>query len=210
MRPAETSYPKIADFMSNKRFKQLQKYVHVVDNTTKYKPGHKNDRLFKIRPVIEAVRENSMAIEAEPVHSIDEQIIPAKTKRSGIRQYNPKKPKKWGFKMFVRAGQSGMMYYVFLYAGKDSANKTDCSAANLVLWLSEGIPQHQNFKLCFDNWSCTLPLCLELKSLGILTTATVRANRIAGCPLKCEKDLKKEGRGSRSYRSDANSGIVLV
>ena len=141
---AETRYPKIADVMSNKRFKQLRKYVHIVDNTTKYKPGHKNDRLFKIRPVIEAVRENSMAIEAEPVHSIDEQIIPAKTKRSGIRQYNPKKPKKWGFKMFVRAGQSGMMYYFFLYAGKDSANKTDCSAANVVLRLSEGIPLHQN------------------------------------------------------------------
>ena len=112
--------------------------------------------------------------------------------------------------MFVRAGQDGMMYDFFVYVGKDSANKTDCSAANVVLWLSEEIPQYQNFKLCFDNWSCTLPLCLELKSLGILTTATVRANRIAGCPLKCEKDLKKEGRGSSSYISDANSGIVLV
>ena len=51
---------------------------------------------------------------------------------------------------------------------------------------------------------------LELKSLGIFTTATIRANRIAGCPLKYEEDLKKEGRGSSSYRSDANSGIVLV
>ena len=163
----ETRYTKIADVMSNKRFKQLPKYVHVVDNTTK-------------------------------------------DKRGGIRQYNPKKPKKWEFKMFVRAGQSGMMYYFFLYAGNDSANKTDFSAANVVLRLSEEIPQHQNFKLCFDNFFCNLPLCLELKSLGILTTATIRANRIAGCPLKCEKDLKKEGRGSTSYRFDANSGIVLV
>ena len=55
---------------------------YVVDNTAKYKPGNKNDKLFKIGPVIEAVRENSIAIEAEPVHSICEQIIPAKTKRS--------------------------------------------------------------------------------------------------------------------------------
>ena len=112
--------------------------------------------------------------------------------------------------MFVCAGQSGMMYYFFLYAGKDSANKTDCYAANIVLRLSEGIPQHQNVKLCFDKWFCTLPFCLELKLLGILTTATIRDNRIAGCPLKCEKDLKKEGRGSSSYRPDANSGTVLV
>ena len=50
---------------------------------------------------------------------------------SGIRQYNPKKPKKWGVIMIVRAGQSRMMYDFFLYAGKDgkdSANKTDCHA----------------------------------------------------------------------------------
>ena len=57
---------------------------------------------------------------------------------------------------------------------------------------------------------CTLPLCLELKSLGVLTTVTMKANRNAGCPLKCEIDLKKEGRGSICYKSDANSGIVLV
>ena len=81
---AETHYPKIADIMSKKRFKELQKYVHIVDNTTKDKPGYKNEKLFKIRPVIEAVRENSMATEPEPVSSIDEQITPVKTKRSGI------------------------------------------------------------------------------------------------------------------------------
>ena len=93
--------------MSNKRFKQ-QKINQEI----------KNDKLCKIRPVIEAVRENSMAIEPEPVHSIDEQIIPAKTNPSGIRQYNPKKPSKWGFKMFVRAGRSGMMYDFFCMQGK--------------------------------------------------------------------------------------------
>ena len=88
---AETPYPKIANVMSTKRFKQLQKYVHAVDSTTKDEPGNKNDKFFKIRPVTEAVRKNSMAIEPEPVHSIDEQI---KTKLSGIRQYNPNKLKK--------------------------------------------------------------------------------------------------------------------
>ena len=52
---------------------------------------NKNDKFFKIRPVTDAVRKNSMAIKPEPAHSIDEQI---KTKLSGIRQYNPNKPKK--------------------------------------------------------------------------------------------------------------------
>ena len=67
-------------------------------------------------------------------------MIPAKTKQSRICQYNPKEPKKWGFKLFVSAGQSRMIFDFFLYAGKDFANKTDCSAANVVLQLFEGIP----------------------------------------------------------------------
>ena len=90
---AETRYSKIAAVMSKTRFKQLRKYVHLVDYTAKDKPGNKNDKLFKISPVIEAVRENSIAIEPEQAHSIDEEIIPARTERSGICQYNLKKPK---------------------------------------------------------------------------------------------------------------------
>ena len=49
-----------------------------------------------------------MAIELEPAHSVDKQIISTRTKRIRIRQYNPKRPKKWGLKMFVPVGQSGM------------------------------------------------------------------------------------------------------
>ena len=59
---------------------------------------------------------NCQKIEPEPIHSIDKQIMPAKTKPSRIRQYNPQKPKKSGFKMFVRAGHSGIMYdFFFVY-----------------------------------------------------------------------------------------------
>ena len=44
-------------------------------------------------PVLDHVRQNYLQIEPEQDNSIDEQIIPAKTKYSGIRQYNPKKIK---------------------------------------------------------------------------------------------------------------------
>ena len=40
--------------------------------------------------------------------------------------------------------------------------------------------------------------------------ATVRKNRIAGCPLKNEQVLKKMGRGSFDYRTDSNSELHLV
>ena len=38
--------------MSLKRFQQLSRYVHVVDNNEKIKDENKNDKLFKIGPVL--------------------------------------------------------------------------------------------------------------------------------------------------------------
>ena len=59
-------------------------------------------------------------IEPEHIHFVDEQIVPAETKRSGgVRQYNPKKPHKQGFKNLVRAGQLGITYNFFIYGDKN-------------------------------------------------------------------------------------------
>lgn len=49
-----------------------------------------------------------------------------------------------------------------------------------------------------------------MKSFPILTTSTIRANRIAICPLKAEKYVKNEGRRSSSFKTDANFGIMLL
>ena len=100
----ETRYEPIASTLLLKRYKKLHEFLHVVDNTEKDKPENKGDKCFKVKPLLEAVRTNCNKIEPEVNHSIDEQIIPAKTKKSGgVRQYNPKKPHKWGFKNLVRA-----------------------------------------------------------------------------------------------------------
>ena len=49
---AKTRYQKIADVMSNKLCKKLCKYIHLVHNTTKENLENKNDKLFKIRPIL--------------------------------------------------------------------------------------------------------------------------------------------------------------
>ena len=182
-----------------------------MDNNEREKEENKGDKCFKIKPLLQAVRKNCMKIEPEISQSIDEQIIPAKTIRSGgVRQYNPKKPHKWGFKNLVRAGKSGIIYDFFLYGGKHSTGGESCSAEAIVLKLSEGIPKHQNHLLFFDNWFFTMNLMLLLKSEGIFTTVTFRANRLNGCPLSADKDLKKEGRGAFVYRTDVNSGLHVM
>ena len=46
--------------------------------------------------------------------------------------------------------------------------------------------------------------------MGILSTATLRSNRVAGCPLMSDKDLKATRRGSFDYRIDLNSPLRIV
>ena len=52
-------------------------------------------------------------------------------------------------------------------------------------------------------------MLLKLQSKGILATATFRMNRLAGCPLMSDRDLKK-GRGSFDYQTDMNSTLRVV
>lgn len=66
-------------------FQQLLQYCNInID---------KNDKLVKTKPIIEAVRDEFEKVEPEGFLSINEQIIPSKTKFSSVWQYNTKKPK---------------------------------------------------------------------------------------------------------------------
>ena len=79
----------------------------------------------------------------------------------------------------VRAGQSGIVYN-FL-----------CMAENIVMdHLLDEIPKNQNYRVFFDNWFSTLPLLIKLHSMGILSAATLRSNRVVGCPLMSDKGLE--------------------
>ena len=55
-------------------------------------PKNVNEKLFKVRPLLDLVRTNRIKVEPEQCHFIGEQIILAKTKKSsGVKQYNPQK-----------------------------------------------------------------------------------------------------------------------
>ena len=206
---AETRYPCIADVMPINRYKKLRQFLHVSDNTLAENDVNKGNRLYKIQPVLDHVRNNCLKVDPEVENSIDEQIIPAKTRYSGIRQYNPRKPVKWGFKNFVPAGKSGMMYHFFMYTGASTSSEK-CTGEYVVLRLCETLPNHQNYKLFFDNWFSTLLLLIKLKEKRFLATATIRADRLKGCPLPKDKELVKQGRGSTAFKCDANSGLTIL
>ena len=119
----EPRYHPIADVMPINRYKKLKQYLYFSDNSKIDHAENKKSKLYEIHPVIDHVRNNCRTIKPEIKNSIDEQIIPAKTKYSDISQYNPKKPVKWGFKNFVRSGSSGIMYDFFIYCGKTKSGE---------------------------------------------------------------------------------------
>ena len=202
-----TAYSSIINSMSMNKFDTIKRYLHFNNNS-----NENNDKLHKIRPIIDSIRKNCNKIAPEEHQAVDEQIIPTKA-RSSLKQYLPKKPHKWGYKVISRAGQSGIIYDFEIYSGQNSSIVPQHGlgvASSYVMRLSEGIPTGKNYKSFYDNWFSSIPLAKKLSERGILSLATIRANRLKGCIMKEEMSLKKEGRGSYDYRVDITNKIIAI
>ena len=200
--------------MSRNRFKELKKNLHFVNNeTVPQRDDPAKDKLFKICPLFEMLRQNCLKVPPEENNSVDEQIIPFKG-RSSLRRYLPKKPEKWGFKVFSRNGSSGICYDFELDGAPNPdhvpVEKLGYHGADVVMRLCHHLPKDQNYKLFFDNFFNYLELLVKLKEKKIWAIGTLRADRMHGCKLKSEKELKKEGRGSLDGAVDFNSGVTVV
>ena len=196
--------------MFRNRFQQLFQYLHFLDNNN----IDKNDKLDKITPS-EAVRNEFVKVEPDEFHSIDEQIIPWKTKFSSIHQYNPKKLKNGDLIILSVLGPL-VLCTTYIYQGKNNNESVNSDYGNLqqysqvVARLTKELPDGINHELFFDNWFSTLDLMLYLKSQNILTVGAVRLNCLGGCSMDDSKSLQKSDRVSMGCRTDNNSGIIIV
>lgn len=191
--------------MSNNNFEKIRKYLHFNNNDNmipRNSPGH--DRLFKIRPLIDALNKKFSSIPLEENLAIDEQLCSTKA-RNYLKQYLPMKPHKWGYKLFVLSGVSGFSYNFEIYSGQENdetfrrPSEPDLGAsANVVVRLSRVIPKNKNYKLYFDNYYTTLSLMTYLKTNKILSLRTVRRNRLQNVLLLEENVMKTLPRGSMS------------
>ena len=109
--------------MSWDRFEIIKQYINFNDNNKDKRSQDENrDRLFKVRPLFEALRQNCLPQEPEEYNSIDEQITSFKG-RSFLRRYMPNKPHKSGFKVFSQNGTSGILYDFELEGAPDPPRK---------------------------------------------------------------------------------------
>lgn len=190
----EQSYPKVADTMSLNRWEAIKNSLHFNDNARL----EEADPLHKIRPLFTHLNAKLASIPMREKLSVDEQMVPFKGKHR-LKQYLPKKPKKWGYKILVLAGSDGVPHNLEIYTGRvdQPPELADIGASgNVVLRLAQPIPKDENYKLFFDNWFTSVPLVLTLARQGIHCTGTVRCNRLPGVNLKSDTDLKRAGRGT--------------
>lgn len=173
----------------------------------------KDDKIWKIRPWIDQFHTQCLKVTPEEHNAIDEMMIPFKGSFSGIKQYMKGKPHKWGFKIWARAGQSGLLYDFDVYQGR-GGNRSDPSGlgvgADVVLKLTSSLPDNKNYKVYADNFFTGLPLIEELQKRGLHYLGTARSNRIYNCTLQSDRDFQKSGRGTYDFRVEQNHNFVAV
>ncbi|XP_049780478.1 piggyBac transposable element-derived protein 2-like [Schistocerca cancellata] len=204
-----TRFSPIADSMPRNRFDKLRNYLHVNEMKRREDPDY--DKLFKVRPFVDKIKQGFSIIEPEEYHSVDELIIPFKG-NSSLKQYVKSKPHKWGIKVFACAGSSGIVYDFEIYRGKGTVhNDTGLGiSGDIVIRLVEGLPKYKNFKVFTDSWFTSYHLISALKNYGILAVGTVRPTRLNGCNPKADSELKKQERGSYGYRTETERSIIAL
>lgn len=206
----ETRYPAVCDVMPRGRFLNLLTLIHFQDNLNVSEDA-KKDKMWKLRPWLEKLRQRFLCVPPEECHTVDEIVVPFKGK-SHLRCYMAGKAHKWGFKMWGRAGKSGYLYDFDVCQGGENPNeeKSDVGATgDVVLKMTSTLPAGKNHKVFADNFFTSVPLVERLKQRGIYCIGTVQMNRVKNCKLLDEEELKTKGRGSLDFRVNQENNIIV-
>lgn len=137
-------------------------------------------------------------------------MIPFKS-TNFLRQYNPNKNHKWGFKIWERSGIRGILYDFEVYPCQSNNKETRFGVSgDAVDKLASTLPENENYKIFADNFLTNLLLIAHLNSKGIWYVGTASLARLKTCPLMANKDLKKKDRGSFDHCFEENRGIIVV
>ncbi|KAH8025989.1 hypothetical protein HPB51_015294 [Rhipicephalus microplus] len=172
-----------------------------------------DDKFWKVRPLLDVVRSRILQLEELELNNIDEQMV-AFSGRVPAKQIVKSKPNPVGVKIFVRCSTDGLAHDFELYQGKSTGIDREFFYLGLgrcvVMRLVESFPKQRNLKLSFESYSTSLLLLRELKPIGILATGTIRSNRLLGCQLKGEKEIRSDERGSIDIKVKEAGDFALV
>ena len=198
------SVPFASSTLSRNRFSQIWGNLHIYDNHAV--PEGNKDKLLKVRPLITAMNNNYTKLyNVLRKVSIDERTLRYKGRHS-IKQYNPMKPIKHGYKLWVRADMDGYISKFDVYQGKSvtSSGVSQDSDSELKFGLGEQVVQcmtkdlfHKHHQVYIDNFFTSIPLMEYLRVNGVDACGTICSHRM-GLPL----NLKADNEMARGDSSD--------
>ena len=130
--------------------------------------------------------------------------------------YMPKKPIKWGYKLWCMAEISG---YVFDFEVVGGMGTTGTSAniqsihrfgesENVVLRLTSELSPKKH-EIFFANLVASPELLIQQKSMDIYVIGTLRQDRTRGYPLPTKSVIRKEGCGTMCEFVEKKAGLVI-
>ena len=143
--------------------------------------------------------------------SIDESMILFKG-LSSLKQYNPKKPIKRGYKLWMRADMDGYITKFDVYQGKSGHKDKEVAYAGIGLGEKVIVDLTKylfgkNHQVYFDNYFSAVPLVEYLKANCVQACGTIRHDRkYIPTNLKSEKSME---RGQHDYRVLKNIASLI-
>lgn len=163
-----------ATVLPRDRLFKLRNYMHLVNNMEISDEAKKNNRLWKVQPIIDSIKKKCTSLPHTKELSIDEQMIPF-TGKTVLRQYVKNKPNPVGLKNFVLATPQGLVLDFFVYQGASTwpTGKPEPElgiGGSVVKKLTENV--HPGSTIFMDRYftSCQLSDYLQEKQINAVGT----------------------------------------
>jgi len=197
----------VSKHMSRSRFEEIRRFLHVADNDR----ADTNDKLYKIRPVLEATNNNLQLFGIFSKYlSIDEEMVPYFGHHSA-KMFMRSKPVRFEYKLWVMASDNGYPYHVQVYCGKNKSTADQPEQFGLghrvVTALLAVVDDPLKHEVFFDNMFTSYDLLAHLQKENIKSYGSCERKSSAKCPLIDNRAVRKTERETFVQKSD---GVVSV
>lgn len=210
----------IANTMGVNQFAKIMELLHYNDNNLiPANNSEEYNKCYKIQPLVDYIREKFFeTVIPETYVAVDEQVVPFKG-ASSLKRYLPKKPTRYGYKLWALAGVSGYVYTFEVDGEKGKTGPPDgwddapekCGESGFVVMRLIQKLEEDKHKLFFDNFFSCPELMEYLASKGFWALSTLNVIRSRKCPVPSERELRKSGgRGSSAQNVNKEGSVVVT
>ncbi len=187
------------------RFQAIERFLHFADNSTALsRDDPMYDKMWKTRLVIDSVNIQAQASYSPGKSiSIDESMM-----APSFLQYMPKKPTKWGIKVWVCSeSKTGYIYNFHVYTGKGAESQHGLAHAVVMDLIDTTISLFEEGRVLYVNNFYTSPVLFEdLYNRGTFASGTVRTYRKHFPSVDLDEQIKQKGDMYFKYHGPLTAG----